>query len=89
MTDTQTDSIPLQTAVSVAMQFVKKIYATSQIKDILVEEVEFSEPADQWLITIGFTIKKVKDSLIMPEREANRKGCDLHMIPSQIREILA
>ena len=94
MTDTQTDSIPLQTAVSVAMQFVKKIYATSQIKDILVEEVEFSEPADQWLITIGFTIKKVKDSLIMPEREANRKYKIVHIdaqsgkpISMKIREI--
>jgi hypothetical protein len=74
MTDTQTDSISLQTAVSVAIEFVKKIYATNQIKDILLEEVEFSESTNQWLITIGFTINKFKENssysiahLISPE----------------------
>ncbi len=41
-----------------------------------MEEVEFSELANQWLITIGFTITKVKDnssSFILPEREIARK----------------
>jgi hypothetical protein len=91
MTDTQTDSIPLQTAVSVAMEFVKKIYATNQIKDILLEEVEFSESTNQWLITIGFTINKIKENssysiahlispeLIPPERGTIRKYKIVHI----------
>ena len=78
MTDTQTHSIPVKTAVSNAIEFVQELYNGEQIKDILVEEVEFSEPANQWLITIGFTITKVKDkdslaSLIIPEKENTRK----------------
>ena len=76
MTDTKTHSVPVKTAVSNAMDFVFDLYADERIEDILVEEVEFSELANQWLITIGFTITKVKDnssSLILPEREIARK----------------
>jgi hypothetical protein len=76
MTDTQTHSVPVKTAVANAMDFVLDLYAHERIEDILVEEVEFSELANQWLITIGFTITKVKDnssSLILPEREIARK----------------
>jgi hypothetical protein len=76
MVDTQSHSVPVKTAVSNAMNFVFDLYADERIEDILVEEVEFSELANQWLITIGFTITKVKDnssSLILPEREIARK----------------
>jgi hypothetical protein len=76
MVDTQSHSVPVKTAVSNAMDFVFDLYADERIEDILVEEVEFSELANQWLITIGFTITKVKDnssSLILPEREIARK----------------
>ena len=80
MADTQTHSVPVKTAVSNAMQFIRELYADEQIKDVLLEEVEFSEPADQWLITIGFMRNKIKDKssssiadLILPERETIRK----------------
>lgn len=97
MTDIQTDSISVKTAVSNAMLFVLELYQGKLIEDILVEEVEFSELANQWLITIGFTIKKVKDnssSLILPEREIARKYKIVHIdaqsgkpISMKIREI--
>ena len=86
MTDTQTDSIPLKTAVSNATEFVQQIYGHYKIKDVLVEEIEFSEPANQWLITIGFTINKIKENssssftdLILPEREEDRKYKIVHI----------
>jgi len=86
MTDTQTHSIPIKTAVSNAMQFIRELYAEDQIKDILLEEVEFSEPADQWLITIGFTKYKIQEyslpavtDLILPERETVRKYKIVHI----------
>jgi hypothetical protein len=86
MTDTQTHSIPIKTAVSNAMQFIRELYAEDQIKDILLEEVEFSEPADQWLITIGFTKYKIQEyslpavtDLILPERETVRKYKTVHI----------
>ncbi len=79
MTDIQTDSISVKTAVSNAMQFIRELYADNQIKGVLLEEIEFSEPANQWLITIGFTINKTRENssaladLILPEREIARK----------------
>jgi hypothetical protein len=87
MTDTQTDSIPLKTAVSNATEFVQQIYGHYKIKDVLVEEIEFSEPANQWLITIGFTINKIQGNssssiiadLILPERETIRKYKIVHI----------
>ncbi len=101
MTDTQTHSIPIKTAVSNAIEFVRELYAEDQIKDILLEEVEFSEPADQWLITIGFTKYKIQEyslpavtDLILPERETVRKYKIVHIdaqsgepISMKIREI--
>ena len=101
MTDTQTHSVPVKTAVSNAMQFIRELYADEQIKDVLLEEVEFSEPADQWLITIGFMRNKIKDKssssiadLILPERETIRKYKIVHIdaqsgkpISMKIREI--
>jgi hypothetical protein len=103
MTDTQTHSIPIKTAVSNAMQFIRELYADNQIKAVLLEEVEFSEPADQWLITIGFTVNKIKikensssslADLILPERETVRKYKIVHIdaqsgkpISMKIREI--
>ena len=67
MTDTQTNSIPLKTAVSNATEFIQQIYGHYKIKDVLVEEIEFSEPANQWLVTIGFAQKKDQESLICQE----------------------
>jgi hypothetical protein len=102
MTDTQTHSIPIKTVVSNAMQFIRELYAENQIKDILLEEVEFSEPADQWLITIGFTKYKIQENssssiiadLILPEKETIRKYKIVHIdaqfgkpISMKIREI--
>ncbi len=101
MADTQTHSVPVKTAVSNAMQFIRELYADEQIKDVLLEEVEFSEPADQWLITIGFMRNKIKDKssssiadLILPERETIRKYKIVHIdaqsgepISMKIREI--
>jgi hypothetical protein len=101
MADTQTHSVPVKTAVSNAMQFIRELYTDEQIKDVLLEEVEFSEPADQWLITIGFMRNKIKDKssssiadLILPERETIRKYKIVHIdaqsgkpISMKIREI--
>jgi hypothetical protein len=94
MTDTQIHSIPIKTAVSNAMQFIRELYAEDQIKDILLEEVEFSESANQWLITIGFIINKIKENSILPYKEIDHKYKIVHIdaqsgkpISMKIREI--
>jgi hypothetical protein len=101
MKDTQTHSIPVKTAVSSAIQFIRELYEDEQIKDVLLEEVEFSELADQWLITIGFTKYKIQEyslpavtDLILPDRETVRKYKTVHIdaqsgkpISMKIREI--
>ena len=100
MPDTQTHSVPVKTAVSNAIEFVRELYKGEEIKDILLEEVEFSESTNQWLITIGFMRNKMKDqsssiaNLILPERESTRKYKIVHIdaqsgkaISMKIREI--
>jgi hypothetical protein len=102
MEDTQTHSVPFKTAVSNAIEFVRELYKGEEIKDILLEEVEFSESANQLLITIGFTINKIQENssssiiadLILPERETIRKYKIVHIdaqsgkpISMKIREI--
>jgi hypothetical protein len=94
MTDTQTDSIPLKTAVSNATEFIQQIYGQYKIKDVLVEEIEFSEPANQWLVTIGFAQKKDQESLIVSGKGEERKYKIVHIdaqsgkaISMKIREI--
>jgi hypothetical protein len=53
--------VPVQTAVSNAMSYVRNLYASEPIGDLLLEEVEFSESTEQWLVTIGFTVSKITD----------------------------
>jgi hypothetical protein len=53
--------VTVQKAVSNAMSYVRQLYAHESIDDLLLEEVEFSESTEQWLITIGFTVSKITD----------------------------
>lgn len=56
-------------AVTAAIDYVKDLYAGSNLRDLLLEEVEFSEATDQWLVTVGFSLPETKEedvSLIMP-----------------------
>jgi hypothetical protein len=95
--DTQANPITVKTAVANAMQFVRDLYEGEQVKDILLEEIEFSESTNQWLVTIGFTINKIKDdssSLLLPTRELGRKYKIVHVdaqsgkpISMKIREL--
>ena len=94
MTDTQTHSVPVKTAVSNAIEFVRELYKGEEIKDILLEEVEFSESSNQWLITIGFIINKIKENSILPYKEIDHKYKIVHIdaqsgkpISMKIREI--
>jgi hypothetical protein len=67
--------VSVQAAVSNAMSYVKNLYAGEHIDDLLLEEVEFSESKQQWLITIGFTVSKLTDestSLLFAKRNLAR-----------------
>lgn len=97
MTETKTNLLTVNSAVINAMQFVKELYKNQKLEDVLLEEVEFSESSNQWLVTIGFTINKEKDnssSLILSKRETERKYKVVHIdaqsgefISMKIREI--
>jgi hypothetical protein len=54
--------VTVQKAVSNAMSYVRNLYSSEHIDDLLLEEVEFSESTEQWLVTIGFTILKIADN---------------------------
>ena len=53
------------------MDYVRELYEENDIADLLLEEVEFSETVDQWLVTVGFSLSDQKDSslsLIVPNK---------------------
>lgn len=60
---TSTDSIDVKQAVLNAMNFVKDLYEGQKTENLLLEEVEFSDNQNQWLVTIGFSIPKQDDSV--------------------------
>lgn len=46
--------IDIKQAVSIAVDFVQKMYSSEKIFDILLEEVELPEDEQYWFVTIGF-----------------------------------
>jgi hypothetical protein len=64
-------------AVKTAIDYVKKLYTGSNLRDLMLEEVEFSEATGQWLVTVGFSLPETtEESLIMPikmNRELSRR----------------
>lgn len=89
--------VTLKVAVSNAMEFVRDLYNSAKIDDLLLEEVEFSESTQQWLITIGFMISKIGDdstTLLLPKRNLARHYKIVHVdaqtgqpVSMKIREI--
>lgn len=47
--------IDIKQAVSIAIDFVQKLYGSEKIFDILLEEVELAEDEQYWFVTIGFS----------------------------------
>ena len=74
MTENTSTRVPVKTAVSNALNYIRTLYSGTRLEDLLLEEVEFSEETNQWLITVGFTIISSKTqvssvSLIPPKRD--------------------
>ena len=68
---TQEDRVPVKVAVAAAFTFtfVKELYEGISLRDLLLEEIEYSDASDKWLVTIGFSLPKTKDvptSVILP-----------------------
>jgi len=47
--------VDVKEAVGKAMDYLKDMYQIDQFKDVLLEEVDLSEDAKFWKVTIGFT----------------------------------
>lgn len=63
--------VNVKSAVKAAIDYVKDLYADNDLRDLMLEEVEFSESTDQWLVTVGFSLPETKEettSLIMPSK---------------------
>lgn len=61
----------VKNAVHTAIDYVKDLYEENSLRDLLLEEVEFSESVDQWMVTVGFSLSEEKEessSLITPSR---------------------
>ena len=75
----QEDRVPVKAAVAAAFTFVKELYEGISLRDLLLEEIEYSDASDKRLVTIGFSLpetKEVSTSVIFPSktsREPSRR----------------
>jgi hypothetical protein len=61
--------VSVKDAVQTAVKYINDLYADINLREILLEEVEFSEATDQWIITVGFSLSEIKEdqkSLLLP-----------------------
>ncbi|NER00236.1 MAG: hypothetical protein F6K30_26650 [Cyanothece sp. SIO2G6] len=64
-------NVNVKSAVRIAIDYVKDLYSDSNLRDLMLEEVELSEATNQWLITVGFSPPETNSqtqSLIMPSK---------------------
>jgi hypothetical protein len=75
----QEDRVPVKEAVAAAIAYVKELYEGVSLRDLLLEEIEYSNASDKWWVTIGFSLpetKEVSSSVIFPSktnRELSRR----------------
>ena len=75
----QENRVPVKIAVAAAIAYVKELYEDISLRDLLLEEIEYSDASDKWLVTIGFSLPEIKDvptSVILPSktsRELSRR----------------
>lgn len=61
----------VKNAVKIALNYVKELYEDNNLQDLMLEEVDFSEAANQWLITVGFSLPENQEEtqpLIAPSK---------------------
>jgi len=67
----QENRVPVKVAVAAAIAYVKELYEGISLRDLLLEEIEYSDASDKWLVTLGFSLpetKEVSTSVILPSR---------------------
>jgi hypothetical protein len=75
----QENRVPVKVAVATAIAYVKELYEGISLRDLLLEEIEYSDTSYKWLVTIGFSLpetKEVSTSVILPSstsRELSRR----------------
>ncbi len=71
--ESRENQVSVKDAVKVAIDYVQDLYADSNLRNLLLEEVEFSEVTNQWLVTVGFSLPETNEestSLIMPSKRS-------------------
>lgn len=54
--------LSVKSAVKAAIDKVKELYSDNNLQDLMLEEVEFSEANNQWLVTVGFSLPEPEKS---------------------------
>jgi hypothetical protein len=54
--------VDVRSAVDAAIRYVKDLYFGSMsLREVMLEEVEFSEATDQWIVTVGFSMLETQE----------------------------
>jgi hypothetical protein len=67
--------VPVKTAVETAIGYVTELYQGQRLRDLLLEEVEYSESTEKWIVTIGFSFpetQEVSTSVILPSQTSRQ-----------------
>lgn len=64
--------VDVKAAVTSAMEYVKSLYSGQSLRDLLLEEVELADGNSEWLITIGFSLPKEEQGLLITPRQLAR-----------------
>jgi len=47
--------VDVKEAVAKAKDYTADLFAQEQLSDLALEEVEYNEPSNEWLVTLGFS----------------------------------
>ncbi len=70
--------MPVKDAVAAAIAYVKELYEGVSLRDLLLEEVEYNNASDKWLVTIGFSLpetKEVSSPVVFPAKISRDLSC--------------
>lgn len=81
--------IDVKKAVNTAKEYIQDFFAPETLSGLELEEVELSEDAKTWLVTLGFTSKKEQNvSELLASRQAMREY-KLFRIDAETGQILS
>mgnify|MGYP001810998084 CR=1 FL=1 len=63
----------MKAAVPAAIAYFKELYEGIDLRDFILEEIEYSGASDKWLVKTGFSVPEIKEvstSVVFPGKSS-------------------